>query len=142
LTKKSIFCNILDLAPTKERPALSARTAKYSAQIKPIRTEPILSQLDDLYKEVFSEVKKDTSTRNPRDVIDKYLAGLAPNTLNYYFTFLVESDVQVRLSGNLKPTTPRQMTVMYLRQYLWQYIKSNKDLKAKYSTTVFGSSFE
>lgn len=119
-------------------------TGTYADKLRLTRIQqaPMINSLRYLYNELKQVLLNDNSGRNPREVIDTYLNGLNPGSLMYNYSHIVEEDVQLTMSGNLKPTTPKQMAVLYIRQYCWQYLKSDKALKKKYQTTVFGSSFD
>jgi hypothetical protein len=123
--------------PTRERPELSASQLQ-KATTKP---KPIISGVNHLYKEVMTVLAKDQSGRNPREVIETYIYNLEPEAVSYYFRFLIENDVYITMSGNLKPTTPRRISAMYLRVYLWEYLRLDSSLKKKYETTIFANSF-
>ena len=109
-----------------------------TAKSKP---QPIIPSIKYLFKEVREVLAKDQSGRNPRDVIETYIYNLEPETISYYFRYLIENDVYITMSGNLKPTTPRKISAMYLRVYLWEYLRADKSLKKKYETTIFANSF-
>ena len=97
---------------------------------------PIIAELSGLMEEISEVVLNDNSGRNPREVIEHYIHRTDPNLLVEYFGILLINNCQATMSGNLRPTTPKMMATLYLRVYLWGYIRFDEKIKAKYATTI------
>lgn len=115
--------------------------SKYTAETIEAKPEPMLSELRYFCNELKQALVNDSGSKNPRDVILNYILKLDNDTISYYFSFLVKNDIQVRISGNLKLTTAKDISAIYLRSYFWQYLRFDKDLKRRFETTIFATSF-
>jgi hypothetical protein len=117
--------------------------SKAKCAVKPVevKLEPMLKELRFLGNELKQELKKSSGSQNPRDVILKYIQALDDKTISYYFSFLVGNDVRVQVNGNLKLTSAREISTIYLRSYFWSHLRLDKDLKRRYETTIYANSF-